>query len=264
MSKVGLIAGQGDLPAIIVDALRTQGRDYFVLAFKGDAQPELTEGDIPHQWVEIEEIARTLEIFREHEVTDIIMAGKLTRPPMKALRPPALVAKILKRLGLAIFKGDDAFFKAIVGFFGEEGFNIIGADEVLQSLLTPKAVLTEAQPQNMADIELATNAAKDLGAKDIGQAVIVQNGEVLAEEEKDGTDALIKRVGKADGAILAKMKKPNQERKVDLPAIGPETIEAMAYGGFSGVVLEADNSLILHREQVIALADKHGLFVIGV
>lgn len=264
MSKTGLIAGQGDLPALIVTALKSQNRDYFILAVNGDAQPSLTEGDVPHQWIEIEEIARTLEIFREQEVTDIIMAGKLTRPPMKALKPPALAAKILKRVGAAIFKGDDALFKAIVSIFEEEGFNIIGADDVLQKLLTAKGILTKAQPDNMADIELAAKTARDLGAKDIGQAAIILNGRVIAEEGSDGTDAMIKSTGIVKGAVLAKMKKPEQERRVDLPAIGPSTIEAITVGEFAGVVLEAENSLILHPEKTIEMADNNGLFIIGI
>ncbi len=263
MSKVGLIAGQGDLPALILEALKSQSRECFVLAIKEDANPTLTDG-VAHEWIPMAEIARTMEIFSEHGVKDIIMAGKLSRPPLKALKPPALAAKILKRLGAAFFKGDDALFKAIVSVFEEEGFSIIGADEVLGDLLTPKGVLTQTQPNNMSDIELAAQAARDLGARDIGQAVIIQNEAILAEEDEQGTDALLKRVSTAKGAILAKMKKPAQERRVDLPAIGPDTIKTLAEGEFAGVVLEAEGSIILHRDDVIALADKHGLFVIGV
>ena len=263
MTKTGLIAGQGDLPFLMADALRSQGRECFVLAIKGDTKPELVE-NLPHEWIEMAEIARTMEIFREHGVSDIVMAGKLSRPPIKALKPPALAAKILKRLGTAFFKGDDALFKAIVSIFEEEGFAILGADEVLKDLLTPKATLTQTQPADMMQVEHAAEAARNLGARDLGQAIIWQKGTLLAEETVDGTDVLITQTGKADGAILAKMKKPNQERRVDLPTIGPDTIKALAEYGYAGVVLEAEHSLILHREEVIELADRSGLFVVGI
>jgi DUF1009 family protein len=266
--KIGIIAGQGELPELLSSALEEQNRDFFILAIREDTSPELVK-ERTHQWIEMAEIARTIDIFREHQVEEILMAGKLSRPPIKALKPPALAARILKRIGAAFFKGDDALFKAIIGIFEEEGFRIIGADEVLKELLTPKGVLTQTipTPAQEEEITLAAENAKKLGAADIGQAAITFSGEVLAEETIDGTDALIataiERKGKTQGGILAKMKKPKQERRVDLPAIGPDTIEALAAGKFDGVVLEAEHSLIIQREKVIALADKHGLFVIG-
>lgn len=263
MSTVGIIAGRGDLPFLILEALKSQEDDVFVLAVKGDTKPELVE-NTAHQWIEMAEISQTLDIMREQGVKDIVMAGGLSRPPIKALTPSPLTTKILKRMGAAFFRGDDALFKAIITIFEEEGFNVLGADEVLKDILTPKGVLTQTQPINGDDITLAINAAKELGEKDIGQAVIVQNSEVIAEEDANGTDALIEKTGEAKGAILAKTKKPKQERRVDLPTIGPDTIEALAAHGYAGVALEADHSLILHRSQVIELADKHGLFVIGV
>ncbi len=263
MSTVGIIAGRGDLPFLILEALKSQSRELFILAVNGDTKPELV-ADTPHEWIDMAEIARTLEIFREQGVTDIVMAGGLSRPPLKALKPPALAAKILKRMGAAFFKGDDAMFKAIVSIFEEEGFKILGVDDVLKDILTPKGILTKAKPANMDEITLAVNSAKSLGKKDIGQAVIVQNNAVIAQEDAQGTDALIVKTGSTEGAILAKVKKPAQERRVDLPTIGPDTIEALAKNNYAGVALEADHSLILHRDQVIMLADKHGLFVIGV
>ncbi len=263
MQKFGLIAGQGDLPVLILEALRSKSCEPFILAIKGDTNPQLVE-NIDHEWIEMAEIARTMEIFGAQGVTDIIMAGKLSRPPLKALKPPALAAKILKRLGAAFFKGDDALFKAIVGIFEEEGFNIIGADEILGELLTPAGVLTQSQPSSIASCEFALQAARNLGAKDIGQAVIVSQGEVVAQEDVNGTDALIANAPKVADAILAKAKKPKQERRVDLPTIGEETIRKLAEKGFAGIVLEAEHSLILHREKTIELANKHGLFVIGI
>lgn len=263
MQKVGLIAGQGDLPELIAEALRSQQRDYFILAIENAASGDWLAAH-PHHWLPMGQIARALSLFRAQGVTDIIMAGKLERPNLLKLRPFWQSLSLLLRIGLSYFKGDDAMFKAIIRVLEQEGFRIIGADEILHDLLTPKGVLTKIQPSNQANITLAFDAAKALGARDIGQAVIVRDGKVIAEEDIHGTDALIKRAAGHAGAILAKAKKPQQERRVDLPAIGVHTIAALAAGGYAGVVLEAGHSLILHREEVIALADKHGLFVIGV
>ncbi len=261
--KMGIIAGRGDLPQLIIDALTSQNQEPFILAVKGDTNPNLVTKHA-HEWIEMAEIARTLDIFRAHEVSHIVMAGGLSRPPLKALKPPALAARILKRLGASFFKGDDALFKAIVSIFEEEGFTIVGVDEVLKDVLTPSGVLTQTKPKNMDECIFAINAAKALGARDIGQAVIVKAGAVLAEETVDGTDALIEKTKHTEGAILAKAKKPKQERRIDLPTIGTATIDALAKGNFAGVVLEAHQSLILHREQVIALADKHHIFIVGI
>lgn len=262
MAKTGLIAGKGDLPFLMRDALLSQSHELFILAIKDATNPALVEG-LPHQWIDMAEIARTLEIFSEQSIKNIVMAGGMKRPPMKALKPPALAARILKRMGTAFLRGDDALFKAIVSIFEEEGFSIIGADEVLQELLTPKGTLTTTKPENEQDIQQAINAAKALGTRDVGQAVIALNGEIIGEEDSAGTDALLKRVGSAQGAILAKAKKPNQERRVDLPTIGPDTITRLSEYGYTGIVLEANHSLILHRETVIKHANEHGLFVVG-
>ncbi|MDG1287793.1 MAG: UDP-2,3-diacylglucosamine diphosphatase LpxI [Rickettsiales bacterium] len=263
MRKVGLIAGQGDLPALILEALKSQSREVFTIAVKNHARSALVS-DTPHAWLGMGEIAQSLPIFRAQGVTHIIMAGGVSRPPLHTLRPSLLALKMFCQLGMSFFRGDNALFKAITRILEKQGFQIIGADEILKDLLTPKACLTQATPHDLDSVTFAAKAARDLGAKDIGQAVIIQNDKILAAEDSTGTDALIKRVGIAQGAILAKMKKPQQERRVDLPTIGPDTIKALVAGQFAGVVLEAEHSLILHREKTIALADKHDLFVIGI
>jgi UDP-2,3-diacylglucosamine hydrolase len=267
-ATLGLIAGRGDLPATVLKAAKEKNIPCFVLAFKGDTDAALC-GDTPHQWLPIEEIARTIEIFKEHNVKHVVMAGKLSRPPLKALQPPALAAKIVAKLGRALFSGDDALFKAIVSLFEEEGFTVLGADQITGDVLCPEGILTKATPDRQArqDIDRGIKLAKQIGQLDIGQAIIIKHGQVLGVEALEGTDRLIERckdLGEREpGGVLIKAKKPGQERRIDLPAIGPETINQLAAAGFAGVAIEAGNALIINRAETIARANENGLFILG-
>lgn len=267
--KLGIIAGQGTLPKLIIDGAPGKYSHMHVLAFEGDTNPDILH-KVPHSWLKAEEIARTLEIFKEEKVTDVVMAGKLSRPSLKKLKPPMLSAKIVTRLGKALFGGDDALFKGITRIFEEEGYTVVGANDILSSLLAPEGLMTNTAPNNSAleDVDRGFRVAKELGRLDIGQAVIVKGGQILGVEAIEGTDQLIARcatLGNTDepGGVLIKTRKPGQEERVDLPTIGPETILNLAEAGFSGLAVEAKGCLILEKERVITLADEKGIFLQG-
>lgn len=267
--KLGIIAGQGSLPGMVAAAAKDHYPERFMLAFEGDTAPE-TIRDIPHQWLKIEEIARVLEIFEQEEITHIVMAGKLQRPHLQNLKPRLLAAKIMARLGTALFAGDDALFKGITHIFEEEGFVVVGADSLLADLLTPEGILTEIQPDEKArqDIAKAIPAVKAIGKLDIGQGCIIKHGQILGVEAREGTDALIQRCAalhdpEVAGGVLVKAKKPGQEHRVDMPAIGPQTIENLAKAGFTGVAVEANGSLLIEQKKAVALANQKGLFIQG-
>ncbi len=267
--RIGLIAGRGDLPALLIQAARDQGRNMFVLAVKGDTSPEPLD-EIPHQWIEMADIALTLDIFREQKVSHILMAGGLSRPPLKAFKPSALTTRLLGRIGKAFFGGDDTLFKAIVQIFEEEGFTILGADTLLTDLLTPAGMLTRVKPSKEAqeDIERGIPLIKKIGELDIGQALILRNGQVLGVEALEGTDELIRRCNMLSQndtykGTLIKARKPGQENRVDLPSVGPETISNLHEAGFAGLALEAQGSLMIRKEETIRLANELGLFILG-
>lgn len=192
----------------------------------------------------------------------------MKRPSLTSLRPDAAGAALLKKLGKAFFMGDDALLKAITEFFEEENFKVVGAHSILNNILAGKGVFGKISPdkQAEADIMIGMAAAKNLGAMDIGQAVIVKNSQVVSTEDSNGTDAMINRYAKIEqkGGVLVKAKKPNQEEKVDLPAIGIQTIESLRAAGLSGVAIEAYGSLLLEKNELIKKADEYGLFVVGV
>ncbi len=197
------------------------------------------------------------------------MVGPVGRPTLLHLRPDAEGARMLARLGRAVFKGDDGLLAAVIRVFEEEGFHVLGAHEVLREILAPAGVLTRIAPdaQAMADIARGVNVATALGAVDVGQGCVVQQGLVLAVEAIEGTDAMIDRSAALRhdgvGGVLVKLSKPNQDRRADLPTIGPQTVRNAARAGLRGLAFEAGSTILAEREALIAEADAAGLFLLG-
>lgn len=269
-NALGIIAGKGSLPAQIIDSCRNIGREFFVIAFEESFSPEIMSG-VPHAVVRIGAVGEALGHLRNAGVQEIVMAGGIKRPSLSSLKPDAAGAKLLKKLGMAFFSGDDALLKAITAFFEEEKFTVVGVDSILKNILAEEGVLGKICPgkEEKADIMIGMKAAKNLGALDIGQAVIVENGTVLGTESETGTDALIAACAKlrrlpGKSGILVKAKKPTQEERVDLPSIGVQTIAALHAGGFAGVAVEAYGSLLIDKSELIRKADEYGIFVVGV
>ena len=268
-TPLGIIAGSGRLPAQLVETCKNNKRPVFVLAFQDTTDPE-TYMHVPHAIVRIEAVGEALDHLRNAGVVELVMAGKVRRPSLIGLRPDKTTAKLIAHMGSSFFTGDNALFTSLVTFLEGEGFKIVGADQVMDELVTPEGTLGRIKPtaQNLADIAKGMSIAKALGRLDIGQAVIVENNYVLGVEAAEGTDAMIIRCAglknEERGGVLVKAKKPLQEARVDLPAIGPATIENIYAAGLMGVAVEAGGSLILDRTQVIARADKLGIFVVGV
>jgi DUF1009 family protein len=267
--KLAILAGGGPLPSQVIGAARAAGRDVFVLAFEGETDPDVVEG-LPHQWVTLGAIGRALKALHAAEARDVVMIGPVRRPSLATMKLDWRGLQILTRLGLGAGFGDDRLFKAIVGELEGEGFRVIGADEVIDELVAPAGLLTRAGPDPVAarDIELGIGIAVRLGELDVGQAVVVQQGLVLGVEAVEGTDQLLARCAGlrrgGPGGVLVKLKKPKQERRADLPTIGPKTVQAAAAAGLAGIAVHAGNCLIIERAGVIEAADRAGMFVIGV
>lgn len=267
--KLAVLAGGGPLPSQVIGAARAAGRDVFVLAFEGETDPGVVEG-VPHQWVTLGAIGRALKALHAAEARDVVMIGPVRRPSLATMKLDWRGLQILTKLGLGAGFGDDRLFKAIVGELEGEGFRVIGADEVIDELVAPAGLLTRAGPDPVAarDIELGIGIAVRLGELDVGQAVVVQQGLVLGVEAVEGTDQLLARCAGlrrgGPGGVLVKLKKPKQERRADLPTIGPKTVQAAAAAGLAGIAVHAGNCLIIERAGVIEAADRAGMFVIGV
>ncbi len=263
LPHLGILAGGGKLPRRMVDACLRQGRNVFVLSFDHAASAS-DYADVPYANVRTGAVGEAIVRLREAGVEQVVMAGNMRRPSLFSLKPDKAGAKLLARLGSAFFAGDDALLTALIRFLEEEGFSVAGVQDVLADLLTPAGVLgvhAPSQPQ-LEYIKAGITAARELGRRDKGQAVLVTDKGVTGHESAEGTNALIAGKGES-GAILVKAKKPQQDPRADLPSAGVETVEHAASKGLAGIALEAGGTLLIDREEVICLADRHGLFIYG-
>ncbi len=265
--RLGIIAGSGALPRRLVNSCRAVGRDIFVLALEGAAEPRSLEG-VPHAWCRLGAAAEGLALLRQNQVSELVLAGGVRRPSLGALRPDWRAAKLFARIGYRAL-GDNGLLSAVVEELEREGFRVIGADQLLVDGLAAEGPLGKSRPdaQAIADIEQGLRIARALGALDIGQAVVVQQGLVLGVEAIEGTDALLRRCARlrreGPGGVLVKIEKPGQERRADRPTIGPRTVALAAAAGLCGIAVEA-GTIVLDRDEVAAAADRAGLFVVGI
>ena len=261
--RVGILAGGGALPAILVEACRAAGPEPFVVAFNGFADPALAR-DAGAAWVDLGAVDAVLELLRGAACSAVVLAGSVRRPPLSALRADGRGARLIAKAALA--RGDDALLRLVVEELEAEGFRVVGPDQLLAGLLAPPGPLGALAPgaAHLADIALGACAARELGVADLGQAVVVSGGVVVGAEDGAGTDALLKTCGgAARGGVLVKASKPGQERRVDLPAIGTHTVAGAAAAGIAGIAVEAGAALVVDRGAVAAAAAAAGLFVYG-
>jgi hypothetical protein len=265
--RLGIVAGCGELPRRLVECCRAAGRDFFVLALEGAAEPATVEG-VPHTWCRLGAAANGLALLRKNHVTELVLAGGIRRPSLAALRPDWRAAKLFARVGYRAL-GDDGLLSAVVKELEQEGFRVIGADQLLDRALAPEGPLGRIRPDELsqADIERGLRVARTLGRLDVGQAVIVQQGLVLGVEAIEGTDELLRRCGalrrEGPGGVLVKIAKPGQETRADRPTIGLRTVLLAAETGLRGIAVEANATIVLDREEVIFAADRARLFVVG-
>jgi DUF1009 family protein len=265
---LGILAGGGRLPGQVAAAAQAAGRRVFLIGLEGFADPTVL-APWPHEFVRILAAGRILAALREHGCKDLVLVGPVRRPSLLDLRPDAEGARILGRIGRAAFAGDDGLLAAVVRVFAEEGFRVLGAHQILDEALGPAGLLSRAAPDAvaMADISRGIAVARALGAIDVGQGCVVQQGMVLAVEAAEGTDAMLARcrglAAPGRGGVLVKLVKPGQDRRTDLPTIGPETLRRAAEAGLRGVAFEAGGTILAERDAAIEVADAAGLFLLG-
>lgn len=269
MRKLGIVAGKGKLPLLVIEACQRQGRPFFVMALKGHAEPENFPKDIPHEWIRLGDIGKAFSLAHQEKCEDILLIGAVKRPSFSQIRPDWRGVKFFAKAGVKAL-GDDGLLKAAIDEIEKDGFQVIGADEILTDMLAQKGVYGKVKPDKQAlkDMARGFEVAKALGAVDVGQSVIVADGIVLAVEAIEGTDALILRSKQLHRpqtkGVLVKVKKPHQERRVDLPTIGVQTIENAASAGLAGIAVEQASAFVVDKKAMVARADELGLFVLGI
>jgi DUF1009 family protein len=264
--KLGIVAGGGDVPARIAAACERAGREVYILGLEGQADPDTLAADA---WIRFGEVGKGLDLLRGARVEELTIVGRVARPSLRQLRPDAWSARFLAKAGKAVL-GDDSVLSALAREIEREGFRIIAPETILDDLLAIEGSYGGLAPDALAaaDIERGVDVALALGAADVGQAVIVQQGHVLGVEAAEGTDRLIERCGalrlEGEGGVLVKLAKPGQDRRMDLPTIGAGTVERARAAGLRGIAIEAGGALIVDPDAVTGAADRSGLFVIAI
>lgn len=272
---IGIIAGSGSLPGLVARAAVNSGRGTFVVALDGFAEAGLNA--FPHVRVRYSATSKILRHLRAAGVVDLVLVGGLHRPAgLGYLRyvGPGVLWQALRNLDL-FNSGDSTMLQRIVIWFEREGFKIRGADEIAPDLVLPPLDLGRFSPDasTETDITRGFDAALGLGRLDIGQGVVIARGRVLAAEAAEGTDAMLARVAGMRAQIaktgrrlkplgvLVKTPQPIQDLRVDMPAIGPDTIKGVVDAGLVGVAIAARRVLVLDPEEVRRRADEAGIFV---
>lgn len=265
---LGLIAGGGQMPLRVIAAARAAGRQVFAVVVEGWGDPA-DFADVPHVVVRVGAGGHAMEQFRAYGVRQIVMCGRATRPSLLAVRPDAGMAKMLLRIGKAVFQGDDGLLKGAVRVLEEDGYEVVPSQAIVRDILPEPGLLGAVAPDERAleDIRRGIAVVRALGRVDVGQCAVVQQGLVLGVEAIEGTDALLARCAalrrEGPGGVLVKLVKPGQDRRVDLPTIGPVTIEGAAAAGLAGIAIEAGGTIVVDRPATVAAADAAGLFLIG-
>ncbi|HEY4124154.1 MAG TPA: UDP-2,3-diacylglucosamine diphosphatase LpxI [Rhizomicrobium sp.] len=274
MSKLGIIAGGGDLPRAVAQSARESGREVFVVSLTGESNDWTAE--FPREEVSLGEMGKALRALSANKCVDIIFAGRVGRPRFTELRLDTKGALVMPRLAAAALKGDDALLRGVVDIFEKEGHRVLSIAEAAPSLVLREGIIGRHRPSSdaTADIAKGFQIVARIGELDIGQATAVCEGLVLAVEAAEGTDAMLKRIadlperlrgkpGKPRG-VLVKAPKPIQDRKTDLPVIGIETVKNAIAAGLAGIAVEANGALIVDRANVVQAADAAGLFIMGI
>ncbi|MBO6948369.1 MAG: UDP-2,3-diacylglucosamine diphosphatase LpxI [Rhodospirillales bacterium] len=265
-NRIGILAGGGTLPVLIRDACRRNNQAFHVVVFDGQGDPAEYAAD-SHAVIRLGAAGAAIKSLKAAECDTLVLAGTIRRPGMKELRPDWWGVKFFAKSGAAAL-GDDGLLTALIRALEGEGFQVIGPESLIPDQLMPKGVIggIRPTPDQSSDIAAAVRAARDLGARDIGQAAVVHAGEIIAEEDAAGTDAMLKKLAESGntGGVLAKTLKPGQERRADLPTAGAETVRNAAAAGLGGIVIEAGNAFLIDRDGTAGAADEANIFVVGV
>ena len=271
---LALICGGGSLPLAVADMVAARGRKVLLFPLLSAADATGIER-YPHHWLHFGQVAKFMRLARAANCHDLVFIGSLVRPSLWKVRFDFKTLLMLPRIVAAFRGGDDHLLSRVGGFFEENGFRVLGAHEVAPEILLPEGALgrVQAAERDRADIALGLDYLRAAGPFDVGQAVVVAGKHVLAVEAAEGTDQMLARVAElrasgrvhapAGSGVLVKAPKRGQDRRFDLPSIGPQTIEGVARAGLAGIAVVAGGTVVAEPEQVVAAADRANIFVIG-
>ena len=267
-----IVAAGGSLPFEVADAATKAGRRILVVALEGDVDPRLSQ--FPMQRVKWGQVGRIESLISEIGARELVFIGAVDkRPDFSSIGVDLGTLKLMPFILRSLVGGDDTVLSNLVSFFEQRGVRVVGAHEVAPSLVAVAGQVAGPRINSaaMAEVRVAMEAARSIGALDIGQAAVALGSRVVALEAAEGTDAMIERVAglKQSGrvkwsgraGVLAKRSKPQQDLRMDMPAIGPRTVAAVARAGLAGIVIEAGRVLIADRAATVAEAERTGTFI---
>ena len=274
--RLGLIAGNGKFPFLVLDAARAQGLDVVVAAIKEETFPEIEQrGAAAVHWLSLGELSKLIDTFKQESITRAVMAGQVKHKHIfSSIRPDWRLAKLLLSLGT---RNTDSLLGAIAKVLADEGITLENSTALLEPLLARAGVLTKRAPseQELRDISYGRDVARHLAQYDIGQTVVVAEAACVAVEAMEGTDTTITRAGgimqslAADPSTLSralsviKIAKSKQDMRFDVPVIGLKTIEVMQHAGATCLALDAGKCLLLDGDAVPCAADANGITIVA-
>jgi hypothetical protein len=266
MSTIGLIAGGGRFPLLFAESARRAGHEVVVAAFVHQTLPELERHVQSLTWVKLGEFGKMAAALKSGGATSVVMLGALAKARFfRDAWPDAAGLKLLA--GVAV-RGDDNLLRAAARWLEEQGLPVVDPAPFLRDRLAPEGVLGKRSPTDAewADARYGLELARGVGRLDLGQTVVVKDRVAIAVEALEGTDACIRRGGDLvrSGAVVVKAVKPNQDRRFDLPAVGPDTVEAMREVKASVLAVEAGATLVMDREEMVRRADRARIAVVGI
>jgi DUF1009 family protein len=274
--KLGLIAGNGKFPFLVLDAARAQGYEVVVAAIQEEAFPEIeSHGAVAVHWLSLGELSKLIETFQREGVRRAIMAGQVRHKQIfSSIRPDWRLAKLLLSLTT---RNTDSLLGAIAKVLADEGITLEKSTWLLEPLLVKPGVLTEREPteQERKNLDYGRAVARKLAQHDIGQTVVIAESACVAVEAMEGTDATIERAGDIMGSLhgdastlnraltVVKIAKPNQDMRFDVPVIGVKTIEVMHAAGASCLAVDAGKCLLLDGQKIIDAANAMGIAIVA-
>ena len=264
--RLGLIAGNGQFPILFSKAAKARGFRVFAIAHKNETDPGLSDHVDTIEWVYIGQLKRIIKFFIKNDIHQAALVGGITKTKMFVdVRPDTKAISLIAGMRNT---HDDGILREFVKALEAEGIQIRSSTFLMPELLAPPGCWTKRKPSRSEkkDMDIGWKLAKEIGRLDIGQCIVVGGGSVLAVEAIDGTDETIKRGGKLGKgtAVVAKVCKPNQDTRFDIPAVGAQTIRTMHEAGAKVLVIEAGKAVVFDRKEMIDLADNFGIVIIAI
>jgi DUF1009 family protein len=267
MKRLGLIAGNGELPLAVADEARSKGYEVIAVGLEPLAEKTLSDVVKEVRWINVGKLGEIIEFLRKSGIKEAVMAGKVPKTLLYKSKviPDLRAVKLLLTLK---DKSDDSILLGIARELRKDGITLLNTTDFTSGLLTPEGVLTADGPteNEWKDIAFGWKIAKEIGRLDIGQTVVINNQAVMAIEAIEGTDEAIRRGGSlaGTGAVVVKVSKPHQDMRFDVPVVGPDTLKSMISVQARVLALEAEKSILLRREQISREAQGAGISIVGI